>query len=55
MVPRPCASATAALVAPERLRKKVSSGSSNVSPKAWTVTAFVVSPGEKVSVPAVPP
>ena len=40
-----------ALVAPLRFTKKVSSGSSVVSPLTFTVAGWVVTPGTKVSVP----
>src|SRR5437667_269590 len=51
IVPVPSASAMVALVAPDRLTKKVSLGSNLVSPLTLTVMVLLVSPGLNVSVP----
>src|SRR5437879_1319617 len=50
MVPVPTALAIVALVAPDRVTVKVSSGSNAVSAHTSTVTGLLVSPGAKVSV-----
>src|SRR5882672_3098172 len=51
MVPVPTGLAIVALVAPDRVTVKVSSGSNLVSPLTLTVMVLVVSPGLNVSVP----
>src|SRR5438132_918328 len=51
IVPVPSALAIVALVAPDRVTVKVSSGSNAVSAHTSTVTGLLVSPGAKVSVP----
>src|SRR5438445_32711 len=51
IVPVPIALAIVALVAPDRVTVKVSSGSNAVSAHTSTVTGLLVSPGAKVSVP----
>src|SRR5437016_2342119 len=51
MVPVPNALAIVALVAPDRVTVKVSSGSNLVSPLTVTVMVLLVSPGLNVSVP----
>src|SRR5207245_11045937 len=51
IVPVPTALAIVALVAPDRVTVKVSSGSNSVSAFTVTVTGLLVSPGSKVSVP----
>src|SRR2546430_2056969 len=48
MVPVPTALAIVALVAPDRVTVKVSSGSNAVSAHTSTVTGLLVSPGAKV-------
>ena len=53
IVPMPCALAIVALRGLMRFTKKVSSGSTVVSPLICTVTALFVSPGPKTSVPEV--
>src|SRR5947209_2843736 len=50
IVPVPTALAIVALVAPDRVTVKVSSGSNAVSAHTSTVTGLLVSPGAKVSV-----
>src|SRR5436853_436249 len=50
MVPVPTGLAIVALVAPDRVTVKVSSGSNAVSAHTSTVTGLLVSPGAKVSV-----
>src|SRR5438552_3208437 len=50
-VPVPCALAIVALVAPDRVTVKVSSGSNLVSPLTVTVMVLLVSPALNVSVP----
>src|SRR5437667_9541087 len=50
IVPWPSASAMVALVAPDRVTEKVSSGSNAVSACAITVTGLLVSPGGNVGV-----
>src|SRR5436190_776331 len=50
IVPVPTALAIVALVAPDRVTVKVSSGSNLVSPLTVTVMVLLVSPGAKVSV-----
>jgi hypothetical protein len=52
IVARPTASPSAAPVAPERLRVKVSSSSTAASPTTDTGTVRVTTPGSKVRVPA---
>src|SRR2546430_7431604 len=51
IVPVPVPLAIVALVAPDRVTVKVSSGSNAVSAHTSTVTGLLVSPGAKVSVP----
>src|SRR2546421_1305 len=50
IVPVPTGLAIVALVAPDRVTVKVSSGSNAVSAHTSTVTGLLVSPGAKVSV-----
>src|SRR5947207_896567 len=50
IVPVPAALALVALVAPDSVTVKVSSGSNAVSAHTSTVTGLLVSPGAKVSV-----
>src|SRR5437667_151083 len=50
MVPAPTGLAIVALVVPDRVTVKVSSGSNAVSAHTSTVTGLLVSPGAKVSV-----
>src|SRR5256885_1896312 len=50
IVPVPTALAIVALVAPDRVTVKVSSGSNAMSAHTSTVTGLLVSPGAKVSV-----
>ncbi len=51
IVPVPWAFSSVAFDGADRLTKKVSSGSSWVSPLTSTVIGFCVSPGTKVNVP----
>jgi hypothetical protein len=55
IVPCPCASERLAPDGPVRFTKKVSFGSTIVSPFTMMVTVFVVSPGANVSAPEAAP
>jgi hypothetical protein len=52
IVPRPCPSSIVAFVAFVRFTKKVSFGSSIMSPSTWTLIVCVVSPGANARVPS---